>query len=101
MGHEIRVVTEAELRAAVGLDLGTVDVVERAFTALAGGQVIMPPIMSMDLPMVNGEVDVKTAYIPGFEGFALKVSTGFYDNARRGLPSLGGMMTCCPRPAVT
>jgi ornithine cyclodeaminase/alanine dehydrogenase-like protein (mu-crystallin family) len=25
-------------------------------------------------------VDVKTAYIPGFDGFAIKVSPGFFDN---------------------
>ncbi len=75
------------------LDIGLVDVVEAAFVALAGGKVIMPPILSMDLAEVHGEVDVKTAYIPGLESFALKVSTGFFNNAKLGLPSLGGLMT--------
>ncbi|MGI9368995.1 MAG: cyclodeaminase [Ruegeria sp.] len=93
MAHDIQIVTEAELRAAVKLDLTVVDVVEQAFVALASGTVVMPPIMSMDLPMVNADVDVKTAYVLGFEGFALKVSTGFFDNAKLGLPSLGGLMT--------
>ncbi len=93
MAHDIQVVTETELREAVKLDLQIVDVIEQAFVALASGKVIMPPIMSMHLPMVNGEVDAKTAYVPGFEGFALKVSTGFFDNAKRGLPTVGGMMT--------
>jgi len=90
--HDIRIVTEADLRAAVGLDIGTVDVVEQAFTALADGEVVMPPILSMDLPAANGEVDVKTAYIPGFDGFAIKVSPGFFDNPKLGLPSLNGLM---------
>ena len=66
MAHDIRIVTEAELRAAVPLDLTSVDVVERAFVALAGGDVVMPPIMSMELAGFQGEVDAKTAYIPGF-----------------------------------
>lgn len=92
MPHDIRIVTEADLRAAVGLDIGTVDVVEQAFTALADGEVVMPPILSMDLPAANGEVDVKTAYIPGFDGFAIKVSPGFFDNPKLGLPSLNGLM---------
>ncbi|SHL49887.1 ornithine cyclodeaminase [Roseovarius litoreus] len=92
MPHDIRILTEAELRAAVGLDLSTVDVVERAFAALAGGEVVMPPVLSMDLPAANGEVDVKTAYIPGFDGFAIKVSPGFFDNPKLGLPSLNGLM---------
>ena len=46
----------------------------------------------MALPAVNGEVDVKTAWIPGFDGFAIKVCPGFFDNPKRGLPSLNGLM---------
>jgi ornithine cyclodeaminase len=92
MAHDIRIVTEAELRQAVKLDLKTVDVVEAAFAALASGQVVMPPILSMELAEANGEVDVKTAYIPGFDGFAIKVSPGFFDNPKLGLPSLNGLM---------
>ncbi len=92
MAHDIRIVTEADLRRTVGLDLTAVDVVERAFAALADGGVVMPPILSMDLPQANGEVDVKTAYIPGLDGFAIKVSPGFFDNPRLGLPSLNGLM---------
>ncbi len=92
MAHEIQIVTEAELRAAIQLDVEMVDVVERAFAALAGGEVVMPPILSMDLPQANAEVDVKTAYIPGFDGFAIKVSPGFFDNPKLGLSSLNGLM---------
>ncbi|MCZ0811402.1 MAG: cyclodeaminase [Pseudomonadota bacterium] len=92
MPHDIRILTEAELRDTVALDIETVDVIEQAFIALAGGNVVMPPIMSMDLPAANGEVDVKTAYIPGFDGFAIKVSPGFFDNPKLGLPSLNGLM---------
>ncbi|GGH39556.1 ornithine cyclodeaminase [Cribrihabitans marinus] len=92
MAHDIRIVTEADLRAAVALDLGVVDVIERAFAALAAGGVVMPPILSMDLPEANGEVDVKTAFLPGFDGFAIKVSPGFFDNPAIGLPSLNGLM---------
>jgi len=92
MAHDIRVVTEAELRKALGLDLDTVRVVEQAFGALSDGGVVMPPVMSMELAEAQGEVDVKTAYIPGFDGFAIKVSPGFFDNPRLGLPSLNGLM---------
>ncbi len=92
MPHDIRIVTEAELRRALPLDLEAVEVVERAFAALAGGEVVMPPILSMAIAAANGEVDVKTAYIPGFDGFAIKVSPGFFDNPKLGLPSLNGLM---------
>ena len=92
MTREILILTETELRAALSLDLRAVDAVEQAFRALAGGEVVMPPILSMALPQVNGEVDVKTAYVPGVAGFAVKVSPGFFDNPKLGLPSLNGLM---------
>src|SRR5262245_17887423 len=90
--RDIFVLTEKDLRACVRLDRAAVDVVEQAFRALAGGKVIMPPILSMDIPDAHGEVDVKTAYIPGFDNFAIKVSPGFFDNPKIGLPSLNGLM---------
>jgi ornithine cyclodeaminase len=92
MQHDIRIVTEADLRAAVPLDGTTVDAIERAFAALADGEVVMPPILSMDLPAANAEVDIKTAFVPGLDGFAVKVSPGFFDNPISGLPSLTGLM---------
>jgi len=88
----ITVLNEAELRGCVGLDLATVAVVEDAFRALATGTVVMPQVLSMDLPAVHGEVDVKTAWIPGLDSFAIKVSPGFFDNPKIGLPSLNGLM---------
>src|SRR6056297_1850929 len=92
MAHDIQIVTESELRGVAQLDLALVDVIERAFVALAEWDVVMPPVLSMELAAANGEVDVKTAYIPGFDGFAIKVSPGFFDNPKLGLPSLNGLM---------
>jgi len=92
MPREVTIFTEADLRKLVRLDLPVIDIVERAFAALASGKVVMPPILSMAIAEANGEVDVKTAYIPGFDGFAIKVSPGFFDNPKLGLPSLNGLM---------
>ncbi|HET7412824.1 MAG TPA: cyclodeaminase [Pararhizobium sp.] len=89
---DVTILTEKELRAAVRLDLDSIGVVEQAFAALGRGDVVMPPILSMELAEAHGEVDVKTAYIPGFDGFAIKVSPGFFDNPKLGLPSLNGLM---------
>nr|WP_295987732.1 ectoine utilization protein EutC [uncultured Agrobacterium sp.] len=88
----ITILTEKDLRAVVKLDLSAVDCVERAFAALATQAVAMPPILRLDIPEFRGEVDVKTAYVPGFDGFAIKVSPGFFDNPKLGLPSLNGLM---------
>lgn len=92
MVHDIRIVTETELRQVVGLNREVVDAIEDAFKSLSSGGVIMPPILSMDIPQANAEVDIKTAYIEGFEGFAIKVSPGFFDNPALGLASLNGLM---------
>ena len=88
----ITILTEKDLRGVIKLDLSAVDCVERAFAALATQTVSMPPIMRLDIPEFRGEVDVKTAYVPGFDGFAIKVSPGFFDNPKLGLPSLNGLM---------
>jgi ornithine cyclodeaminase len=92
MPRDIRIVTEAQLREVLTLDLALIDAIEAAFAALSTGGVVMPPILSMDLPQVHGEVDVKTAWLPGVPGFAIKVSPGFFDNPKIGLPSLNGLM---------
>ena len=89
---DIRILHEDELRARVALDARALDVVEEAFATLAQGGVEMPPILSMHMAEVNGEVDVKTAYVPGLSGFAVKISPGFFDNPKRGLPSTSGLM---------
>ncbi|WP_332685710.1 ectoine utilization protein EutC [Bosea sp. (in: a-proteobacteria)] len=86
------VLTEAELRRVVRLDLSVIACVEEAFAALATKAVAMPPILRLDIPEYRGEVDVKTAYVPGLDGFAIKVSPGFFDNPKLGLPSLNGLM---------
>jgi ornithine cyclodeaminase len=88
----MRVVSEADLRAVIGLDEGALAAVRGAFRALAEGRVRMPPILRLDLPEVDGEMDVKTAAIAGMDAFCLKVSTGFFRNPARGLPSGGGLM---------
>jgi ornithine cyclodeaminase len=88
----ISILMEKDLRAIVTLDVSTVDCVERALAALAIKAVAMPPILRLDIPEFRGEVDVKTAYVPGLDGFAIKVSPGFFDNPKIGLPSLNGLM---------
>jgi len=86
------ILTEADLRKIVSLDLDAIACVESAFEALATKAVAMPPILRLDIPEHRGEVDVKTAYVPGIDGFAIKISPGFFDNPTLGLPSVNGMI---------
>ena len=89
---DIRILTESELRSQIQLDLAAIECIENAFHALATKAVVMPPIMRLDIIDNNGEIDVKTAYIPGVDSLAIKISPGFFDNPSLGLPSVNGLM---------
>jgi len=89
---KVKILTEAELRNCVGMDVDSLEIVAEGFTKLADGQVTLPPIMRIDVHENNGEVDVKTAYIHGLENFAIKIAAGFLDNRLLGLPTGSGMM---------
>jgi ornithine cyclodeaminase len=88
----ILVVTEKELRQCVGLDREVIAAIEEAFSALARGEASVPPILALMIPEHQGEVDVKTAYIRGWEHFAVKIASGFFENYRLGLPTGSGLM---------
>lgn len=88
----IRILTESDLRKVIDLDRGAIDCIENAFHALATQDVRMPPILRLDIDDYNGEVDVKTAYVPDVDSFAIKISPGFFDNPKLGLPSVNGLM---------
>jgi ectoine utilization protein EutC len=84
--------TEEEMRQHVQLNQDVISVVEEGFTNITKNNVEMPPIMRIDIPDNNGEVDLKSAYIRGYGMFAIKVSSGFFNNINLGLPSGNGLM---------
>lgn len=88
----LMVLTRAELEQCVSLNKEAIQQIAEAFAALARGEAIMPPVLRLDIVDYHGEVDVKTAYVKGFDSFAIKISPGFFDNPKLGLPSLSGMM---------
>jgi ectoine utilization protein EutC len=93
MQVKIKILTETELRQCLTITPEVIDAIEEGFSRLSQEHVTMPAIMRIDFPEVNGEVDVKSAAVNGLDGFAIKVSSGFFDNHKLGLPSLSGMMT--------
>lgn len=76
----------------IRLDTDLVGKVEDAFTSLVTKEVQMPPNMRIDVLEHNGELDIKSAYIQGEDSFAVKLSSGFFNNPSMGLPSANGMM---------
>jgi ectoine utilization protein EutC len=88
---EVLLVKEEDIRRSVSIE-EAISAVEAGFTRLADGEVNLPPVLSLDMPEVKGEVHVKGAHITGAESLAIKVANGFYDNPALGLPSGSGLM---------
>ncbi|MGP4068702.1 cyclodeaminase [Halobacillus sp. B29] len=88
----IQLFHRSEINHVIRLDKKVVDLVEDGFNALSDNKVQMPPIMRIDVPEHNGEVDIKSAYIRGYDSFAIKLSSGFFNNPQIGLPSANGLM---------
>ncbi|MFC7319594.1 cyclodeaminase [Halobacillus campisalis] len=89
---EIRLYEREEIERVIRLDTHVIHEIETAFSDLTTRNVTMPPIMRIDVPEHNGEVDIKSAYIEGKDSFAIKLSSGFFNNPDLGLPSANGMM---------
>ncbi len=87
----MRILDEAALRRATTPAIA-VDVIREAFRADGEGRTRVPPVINLDIPAHHGEFHVKTAYIEGVPNIAVKIASGFYDNAARGLPSGSGLM---------
>lgn len=88
----VTVLTEVDIRASVGMGEEELAAIEAVYPLISAGVGSMPPVMRIDVVEQNGEIDVKSAYLPGYGGIAVKVSAGFFDNPAKGLPSLGGLM---------
>src|SRR5688572_26039419 len=82
----VLVLNEGEIRRCVSMTDEAAEAVALGFTRLSEGRVSMPPVVRVDIPAYRGEVDIKTAYIEGYDRFAIKVASGFFDNPSRGLP---------------
>jgi ornithine cyclodeaminase len=69
-----------------------VRMIEEGFIAYSRKAVQVPPVQNFEFNAANGDCCVKSAYVDGADTFAVKVSTGFYDNPKHGLPSNNGLI---------
>lgn len=88
----IRILNEQEIRNIISLDASVIEAIEAGFSELDKGNALVPPIMMIPVPERAGEVDIKSAYIKGYDQLAIKVASGFFNNKRLGLPSQSGQM---------
>ena len=84
--------TERDLRQCVSVDRNSLRCVEAAFAALASGEATVPPPMALEVPERHGEVHIKSARIKSSDKMVVKLASGFFDNASKGLPTSSGLM---------
>ncbi len=85
----MRIIDRAEIeKTLAGVDL--LPLIEGAFRDYSAGRAIVPPLG--ELLLDDGEVHIKYGAIRGDCHYVIKIASGFYGNATRGLPSSNGLM---------
>ena len=69
-----------------------INLIEAGFVALSNGAATVPPVGYLGFNDPTGDCHIKFGHLHGDEVFVIKIATGFYDNASRGLPVGNGMM---------
>ena len=73
-------------------DIDVIAAMERAFIQLSHGDAVLGPVGELLLPERRGEVHLKYGWIRDTPSYVVKIASGFYGNARRGLSSSNGLM---------
>jgi ornithine cyclodeaminase len=89
---ELRVLTEQTIRNLI-TPAEALGAARLAFSKLANGEVEQPNVLTLVFPKVQGELHGKGGYIHGNKYFSIKTAGGFYDNPKKGLPSLVGSVS--------
>jgi ornithine cyclodeaminase len=84
------VLTEDELRQTVTI-AEAIDAVESAFIALAESRIHVPGNFTLDLPEVNGRVEVEGAYLSQAPYYVVRINSSFRDNPSLDLPIQEGL----------
>lgn len=91
MKREVLVLREEEIRALLD-PAACIQAMEQALAAYATGKAQLPPVINLEVPEHHGEVHIKTGHLSGGPYYAVKIASGFYDNAALGLASSSGMV---------
>jgi ornithine cyclodeaminase len=75
--------------------LKNVDVVaamEEGFIQYSNGNTVVPPVGELLFEKPKGDAHIKYGYIKNDDYYVIKIASGFYENAKLGIPSSQGMM---------
>lgn len=80
------------IRRAVADTPEVMAAVEEGFIAYSAGRTQVPPVGHLAFPERRGDTHIKYGNIVGDDVFVIKVASGFYENAKLGLPSGSGIV---------
>ena len=65
--------------------------IEQAFEFYSSGKAVVPPVGTLSFDVPPGDVHIKYGYVKGEKHYVIKIASGFYDNAKFGLPEGNGL----------
>ena len=69
-----------------------IQAIEDGFVLYSDGKVVVPPVGFLHFDHPPGDVHIKYGYVRGDDIYVLKMASGFYDNAKLGVPVADGVI---------
>ncbi len=69
-----------------------IQAIEDGFVLYSDGKVVVPPVGFLHFDQPPGDVHIKYGYVRGDDIYVLKMASGFYDNAKLGVPVADGVI---------
>ncbi len=69
-----------------------IQAIEAGFVLYSDGKVVVPPVGFLHFDQPPGDVHIKYGYVRGDDVYVLKMASGFYDNAKLGVPVADGVI---------
>jgi len=69
-----------------------IKVIEDGFVLYSENKVVVPPVGFLHFDQPPGDVHIKYGYVKGDDVYVLKMASGFYDNAKLGVPVADGVI---------
>jgi len=88
----VHILREDELRRCARFAELELQAVEEAFVLASSGRAEIPPVMHIEVSEAPGDFDIKSAYLHGKPSIAVKIASGFFGNAHKGLPTGSALM---------
>ncbi len=73
-------------------NIDVVAAMEEGFIQYSNGNTVVPPVGELLFEEPKGDAHIKYGYIKNDDDYVIKIASGFYDNAKLGIPSSQGLM---------